>query len=122
MIQPQITYRGMPHSEAMDARIVQYARKPEAAHPRVTMCHVIVGESDRRKQQGNLFEVRIDVHVPGHEIVASRKEHEDAYVAMHEAFTAVHRQLEQDIERQRGHVKRHAEPEQPGDNADNTTP
>jgi ribosomal subunit interface protein len=110
----------MSHSAAMDARIVEYARKLEAHHPKVTMCHVIVDEADRRKQQGSLFEVRIDVHVPGHEIVASHKEHQDAYVALHEAFTAVSRQLEQDIERRRGHSKHQAE--HPGDNADNATP
>jgi len=120
MIEPQITYRGMPHSAAMDARIVEYARKLEACHPKVTQCHVIVDEADRRKQQGNLFEVRIDVHVPGHEIVAGRKEHEDAYVAVHEAFMVVGRQLEESNSRRRGHVKRHAEP--PGDNAESATP
>ena len=108
MIEPQITYRGMEHSAAMDAKIVEYARKLEGFHPRITRCHVIVDEGDRKKQQGNHFEVHVDVHVPGHEIVASRKEHEDAYVAMHEAFTVVYRQLEEDISRKRGNVKRHA--------------
>lgn len=109
MTKPQITYRGMPHSAAMDARIVEYARKLESFHPKVTMCHVVVDEADRKKRQGNRFEVHVDVHVPGHEIVASHKEHEDAYVAMHEAFDVVYRKLEEDISRKRGHVKRHAD-------------
>ena len=108
MIEPIITYRGMEHSAAMDARIAGYAAKLEDFHPKITRCHVIVDERDRKKSKGNHFEVRIDLHVPGREIVASQKEHEDAYVAVHEAFEAVYRQLEEDIEKKRGEVKRHA--------------
>jgi ribosomal subunit interface protein len=109
MTEPIITYRGMQHSAAMDARITEYAAKLEEFHPKITRCHVIVDERDRRKTKGNHFEVRIDIHVPGREIVASRKEHEDPYVAMHEAFGVVYRQLEEDIEKKRGEVKRHAD-------------
>jgi ribosome-associated translation inhibitor RaiA len=59
--------------------------------------------------------VRIDLHVPGREIVASRQEHEDPYVAMHEAFEAVYRQLGSAIEKRRGDVKRHED--ERGDNS-----
>jgi ribosomal subunit interface protein len=115
MINPQITYRGMDHSAAMDAKIVEYAQKLEEFHPKITMCHVIVDERERKKTKGNHFEVRIDVHVPGREIVASLKEHEDPWVAMHEAFQVLYRQLEEDIRRKRGEVKRHQD--ERGDNA-----
>lgn len=109
MIEPIITYRGMAHSAAMDARIASYAAKLEDYHPKITRCHVIVDERDRKKSKGNHFEVRIDIHVPGREIVASQKEHEDPYVAMHEAFEVVYRKLEEDIQKKRGEVKRHAD-------------
>ena len=115
MIQPQITYRGMEASRAMDSRILEYAQKLEEFHPKITMCHVIVDMVDRRKTKGNHFEVRIDVHVPGREVVASQKEHTDPYVAMHEAFEVVYRQPEEDIRRKRGEVKRHDD--ERGDNA-----
>ena len=115
MIEPTITYRGMEHSAAMDARIADYAAKLEDYHPKITRCHVIVDERDRKKTKGNHFEVRIDLHVPGREIVASRQEHEDPYVAMHEAFEVVYRQLEEDIEKKRGDVKRHQD--ERGDNS-----
>ena len=91
----------------MNARIVEYAQKLEEFHPKVTMCHVIVDERDRKKSQGNHFEVRIDLHVPGREVVASRQDHEDPYVAMHGAFQVLYRQLEEDMRRKRGEVKRH---------------
>lgn len=107
MTPPQITYRGMAHSPAMDARILELAQKLESFNPRITSCHVIVDECDRHKRKGKHFEVRVDVHVPGHDVMASTKDHEDPYVAMHEAFHVLIRQLDEDLEIRRGHVKRH---------------
>ena len=99
----------MPHSPAMDARILELAAKLEDLHPKITSCRVVVNEADRHKSKGNQFEVRVDIHVPGREIVASLQEHEDAYAAITDAFDVVIRQLEEDIERKRGEVKRHRE-------------
>lgn len=84
----------MAHSPAMDDRIRELAAKLEELHPTITRCHVVVDEADRHKRKGNLFEVHVDVHVPGREVVATRKHHEDAYVALHEAFDVVVRQLD----------------------------
>ena len=109
MTQPQITYRGMPHSPAMDARIIELAEKLDEFHPRITSCHVVVDEIDKHKSKGNLFEVRVDLHVPGREIVATHQQHEDAYAAITQAFDVVIRQLEDDVRRKRGEVKRHHE-------------
>lgn len=112
MDQPQITYRGMAHSPAMDAKIREHTAKLLNKHPQITMCHVIVDEADRHKSRGNHFEVRVDLHVPQREIVSSLKDHEDPYVAMNQAFDVVLRQLDEDLERKRRHVKRH-DPEEP---------
>ena len=95
MPQPTITYRGMPHSPAMDARITELAAGLDQFADRISYCHVVVDESDRHKHQGNLFEVRIDLHIPGHEIVATHQQHEDGYAAITQAFDAVARQLEE---------------------------
>jgi ribosomal subunit interface protein len=108
-MEPQITYRGMEHSAALDTRIRELVTKLENFHPKITSCHVIVDESDRHKHKGNLFEVRVDVHVPGREIVASKQQHEDAYAALTEAFHVMYRQLEEDIRKVRGEVKRHVD-------------
>jgi ribosome-associated translation inhibitor RaiA len=115
MTQPQITYRGLPHSPAMDARILELASKLDEFHPKITSCHVVVDELDRHKNKGNLFDVRIDLHVPGKELVATHQQNEDAYAAITDAFDVMFRQLE-DVQRiQRGEVKRHREP--PSDSA-----
>jgi Ribosome-associated protein Y (PSrp-1) len=107
MISPQITYRGMAHSPAMDARIVELASKLEDLHPRITRCHVVVDETDRHKSKGNLFEVHVDLHVPGCDIAATRQANADAYVAISQAFDVLTRQLEDVVRRQRGETKNH---------------
>lgn len=106
---PQITYRGMDHSPALDARIRELCDKLEQFHPKITSCHVIVDERDRHKAKGNLFEVRLDVHVPGREIAVSKQQHEDPYAAVTGAFHVMERQLEEDIRKVRGEVKRHSD-------------
>jgi ribosomal subunit interface protein len=108
MTEPQITYRGMHHSPAMDSRIRELAAKLEEFHPGITSCHVVIDEAARHKNKGNLFEVRVDIHVPGHEIVATHQHNEDAYAAITAAFEAVVRQLEE-VHRKGGEVKRHRE-------------
>ena len=115
MINPQITYRGMEHSPAFDERIRELANKLEEFNPKITSCHVVVDESVLHKRKGKHFEVRVDLHVPGKEIVSSMKENEDPYIAASEAFHVVMRQLDEDLDRRRGEVKRHVD--ERGDNA-----
>jgi len=107
----QITLRHMPASEALEARIRDQATKLEAFHPQVISCRVTVEELDKHQHQGRQFQVRIDAHVPGREIVASRDHHEDVYVALRDAFAAVTRQLEEDVRVRRGDVKIHDVPQ-----------
>lgn len=115
MQEPQITYRHMDHSPAMDARIAELARKVDVIHPRITSCQVVVDQVDRHKTKGNQFEVHVVLHVPGQgELVTTRHSHEDPYLAVNEAFEAILRQLEEALEIQRGKVKRHTD--ERGDN------
>ena len=101
----QITVRGMPHSDALDARIRAKVAKLEEFHPQITSCRVAVEELGKHQQQGRHFQVRIDVRVPGREIVANRDHDEDVYVALRDAFDVLKRQLEEEIRLKRGEVK-----------------
>ena len=105
MAQPSITYRGMPHSPAMDARINELAARLASLNDRITAFHVVVDENDRHKSKGNLFEVRLDLHIPGQEIVATGQQDEDAYVAITRAFQAAERQLEDGMRRRRDEAR-----------------
>ncbi len=112
----QITFRNMPHSDAVEARIREVARRLEKFHDRITRCSVVVAEAHRRGHKGKLYNVRIDITVPGGEIVVNRDAgldhaHEDMYVAIRDAFKAARRQLEDRVRRRSGHrVKAHPTP------------
>jgi ribosomal subunit interface protein len=94
----QITYRGMSPSDALSEHIRGHADKLEQFFEDIVGCHVVVEEPHRHQQQGKHFHVRVDLHVPGKDIVVGREHgdrssHEDAYQAVNEAFDAARRQL-----------------------------
>jgi len=75
-------------------------------------CRVVVEPAGKHHQHGNLYEVRIDLTVPGEEIVVTREpsqhiEYRDIQVALRDAFDSARRQLEDYVRRQRRVVKAH---------------
>jgi len=107
----QITFRNFPRSEAVEARIRAKATKLDEFDPHIMSCHVVVDELDRHHHQGKQFTVRLDIRVPGHEVVVDRDHHEDIYVALRDAFNAAGRQLEEVVRTRRGDVKAHEAPQ-----------
>ena len=103
----QITFHDVSRSDALEAHIRQKAEKLEEFHSRIISCRVTVEELSKHHHQGRQFRVRIDLRVPGKEIVANRDHHEDVYVALRDAFDAVKRQLEEVAREMRGDVKAH---------------
>ena len=107
----QITLREMAHSDALEAKIREKAGKLEEFHPRIMSCRVTVEELRRHHHQGRHFQVKVDVHVPGREVVANLAHHEDVYVALRDAFDSAKRQLEEVVRLKRGDVKVHELPQ-----------
>ncbi len=104
----KITMRQMARSDALEARLREKAAKLEEFHPNITGCQVTIEEQRRHHHQGRWFNVRVAVHVPGHEIVVNRDHHEDPYVAARDAFDAATRRLEDIARLSRRDVKTHA--------------
>ena len=108
----QITFRDMQPSPAIEADITKKAEKLDHFFDRIMSCRVVVEQHHKHHHQGNLFHVRIDVTVPGNELVVSRDPgqnhaHEDVYVAIRDAFDAMRRQLEDHARERRQDVKSH---------------
>lgn len=108
----QITFRGLPPSEAIEARVRDRAEKLDGLFDRIISCHVLVEAPHAHQHKGNVYEIHINLRVPRHDIVVSRAAalnhaHEDAYVAVRDAFDAAERQLEDHIRRTRGDTKTH---------------
>lgn len=103
----QITLRNVDHSDELEKHIREKAKKLESFFEHIISCRVVVEMPHNHKHQGKVFNIRIDIGVPGHEIVVNRDHHEDVYVALRDAFDAARRQLEDYVHRMRGETKTH---------------
>ncbi len=90
----QITLRNVARSDAVESAIRKKAGKLDRYHRHIVSCRVVVEIPSRHKHQGKEFVVRLDIKVPGSEIVVNHDHHEDLYVALQEAFHAAQRRLE----------------------------
>ena len=135
----QVKFRNMPRSKAIEDNIREKASKLEYFYDRIVSCRVIVGAPHRHHRKGKAYEVRIDLAVPGGELVINRwpkrlkaaksslteqpetklieshersklESHADVYVAIRDAFNAAGRKLQDYARRQRGTVKLHEIP------------
>lgn len=103
--QLQITVRNMAHSPALDDHIRERAEKLERYFSAITSCRVVAEAPHKHQQQGRLYKVRLDISVPGRELVVNRDHAEDIYVALREAFGAARRQLEDYSQLRRGETR-----------------
>lgn len=109
----QITFRDFDHSDSIESAIKEKARKLEQFSDQITSCRVIIEAHHKHHHKGNLFQVRIDITVPGEEIVVSREphndhSHEDPYVTLRDAFDAARRQLDDYQNISKHQVKQHS--------------
>jgi cold shock CspA family protein/ribosome-associated translation inhibitor RaiA len=127
---PTVTFRGIRPTEGLEAEVLEHARKLETYFQPIMACRVLVEWSERHHAAGNRYHVRIDLTVPGEEIVirhdASQRAraralglrklprveepepgHKYARAAIREAFHAARRRLLDYARRRRGAVKLH---------------
>jgi ribosomal subunit interface protein len=108
----EIVFHNLDRSPAVEAAVRERAAKLEHFAPNIISCRVTVEAPHKTHRQGNLYSVRVDLKFPGGEAVATRApadhhSHEDVYVAVHDAFNAARRQLQDQIRVRRGDVKHH---------------
>ena len=94
----QITFHGMPPSDAIASAIRDRVAGLERHFEAVLRCRVIVDLPHRHHEHGNHYAVRVEVIVPGGHLVASREPdghhaYTDVYIAIRDAFDAMERQL-----------------------------
>lgn len=127
MILPvQTTFRNVDSSEAVATRIQEEADKLDKHFDRITSCRVIVEAPHRHHRHGEPFHIRIELRVPGKELVVAHEpkleyetrgewhkhmevkgSHKDVYVAIRDAFKAIRRQLQDYVRCLRHEVKTH---------------
>lgn len=110
----QITFRHMDPSPVLENRIRELAKRLEKFSTQIMHCRVLIEAPHQHQHQGQVFDVRVDLTVPGSEIAIRRARpadpsHADPYVALRDTFRAVRRKL-QDYEREHRHdIKTHSE-------------
>lgn len=120
---PQIIFRNMETSSKLEEAVLTEATKLERFFPRIMSCRVAI-EAPKRRERG-LYGVRIDLGVPGEELVVEHtptlytelqglkaertskesqphRERRDARLAIHEAFREMRRQLQDYVRVRKG--------------------
>jgi len=114
----EIVFHNMQSSPALEADIRERVGKLERLYNRLIGCRVSVEHLHRRHQTGNVYEVHIEMRVPGDDVVVSHEPHHakdrytdpDVGTAIRTAFKTAERRLLDFKQRQRGDVKVHEEP------------
>lgn len=100
--QIQISVRGMAHSAALDTHIREKFAKLEQVYALITSCRVVAEAPHSHGAHGGQHAVKLDITVPGSEIVVSHCYDEDINVALRDAFDAATVQLERYAQMRRG--------------------
>jgi cold shock CspA family protein len=134
ILQVQVSFRNMPHSDSIEAMVREEAAALDRYYNHIMGCRVMIEAPHRHREEGGHHHVRIDLTVPGGEIVVKReptlyprqqdvqeeeftkdreieRSHKHLQVAIRDAFSTVRRRLQDYARKQRLDVKTH--PEQP---------
>ena len=126
----QITFRNMESSRIVEKWIRAEAAKLETFYNQIMGCHVAVEIPHGHHRQGKPYHIRIDLILPGKELVIKREPnlsnwtrrvgeaevskrlevetpHKSLRLAIHDAFKVAGRRLQDFARRQRGDVKSH---------------
>ena len=134
LIPTQITFRGLVHDEALEQDVREHVTWLEQFYAGIVRCRVLVEVPHRHRHDGRHFHVRIELTVPGgpaivvshepslhgrlkdvedeahHKADETETVHRYAGVAIHDAFDAARRRLEDFAREERGTVKAHEVP------------
>lgn len=113
----QIAFQNLDPSPAMEELVREHAARLDRFFDRIIACRVVIESPHRHHHKGRVYTVHVHLSVPGGELVVGRDgqsdhAHEDLKVAIHEAFDAARRELEDHARRMRQDVKTHAAPQQ----------
>jgi len=108
----QISWRNVEATEALENAIREKAEKLDTFYDKIMGCRVVVEAPHGHHRKGKQYKVRVDITVPGEELVVNKdpgrdETHEDLYVAIRDAFDAARRRLQDYVRQRRGQVKGH---------------
>jgi hypothetical protein len=113
-----IVFHNIPPSETIKAEIRKRVMKLEKIFDRLIGCRVVVDAPHQQHRTGNVYEVHIEMVVPGRTLVVNREPHHtkeghgrgDLLTPLRDAFKAAEAQLRSFAGERRGEVKPHDMP------------
>lgn len=111
----ELSFQHVEPSEDIKALVHEKAGQLERFFDAITSCHVYIRAPHKSQRKGNLYEVTIEVRVPGNELVVRNDqndvaEHEHLRVAVRDAFAAMVNELKRSKDQIEGNVKSHDGP------------
>ena len=106
----QLVFRNMRGSDSLRTLVSEKVIWLETFSSKVVSCRVLVEKPHRRHRKGNLYHVRIDLRLPGEELIINRTPElhhrfKDVYVSIHDAFDRARREVEEYERKKRRDVK-----------------
>lgn len=110
----EVSFREVDKTPDLEELIRKKAAKLEKVSRDLVSCRVSVEQPQKNQRTGNPFRVRIDLGVPGQEMVVVRESskgdmHDSLHKVLNTAFNVALRQLKDRKERVQGEVKARAE-------------
>lgn len=105
----QVTSRGVELGSGTEELIRSHADKLERYYTHIMGVRVMVEVPQRQMGEPIVYNVHIDITVPGGEVVVKRQAQPEMLTAIQRAFDAARRRLQDYARRQRGDVKARAE-------------
>lgn len=107
--QPTVSFDGIAVDDLVRSAALTHIERLERMCHDILGCHVILSQPHRHRRRGRLWSARIDIVMPGVDIIVNRthprdQSHEDPLVALREAFAVARRRLEVHLREHRGDV------------------
>ena len=73
----QIVFRDVDHSDAVEERIREKVEMLEKHSDKIVSCRVTVSAPHKSQTKGKLYDIRLDIGLPGEEIVVTKSHNGD---------------------------------------------
>ncbi len=114
--QPEIQFQGLTATAAVRDAIDRHVAELEERWGRITACRVVLKAPSQHHRKGGLYEIHVRLALPdGREVNVERtppadERHADLTFAIDDAFKHARRQLQDQVRRAQGQVKRREGP------------
>lgn len=109
-VPPEIAFRNLEATDDLEQEILTGIARLEEVYPDLISCRTMVADDTPAQKNGSNYRARLDVSIPGHEVVVDEdNEHgasaRSAVRTVRDAFAIARRRLKKSKHRQRGHDK-----------------